>query len=254
MRPFALFAFAVLCVASLAGCHERWNQLGTGALGRYPTPADTFFVVRDADTWSFLWKWTTGESPAPNVNFSNGFTGDVVAAALLGPRNTSGYAAAFTNVTWQMESATAHVQETTPAPTDIVLQMITRPWTFARLTRPSGSVPGADGPLYFVKDGGAPILAEEATFEGLINQHFANVSTPQDTSVPSNHVPALESGVCPLHGDALVSAALNVNLSGQDVSNTAYYCAQSGRYWVRHVQGAFVGTITAWYGPFEPGS
>jgi hypothetical protein len=171
------------------------------------------------------------------------FITDIVFASILGYRPTAGYTVANTSATFNAGTATVNVTETFSG--GFVAQVITHPYAFSSLADSAN--------VEVVKDGIPAGAAMELTFDELVNDHFLTVVDPQNTIAPAAHQAALENNECPFdNSDQLFTAVLNVNLSGMDVSNIAYYCADHSWYWVRHEQTAFVGTIVQWLGPFRP--
>jgi hypothetical protein len=159
-------------------------------------------------------------------------------------QNAGGYTVANTSATSEAETATVHVTETIP--TGFVPQVITYPYAFSSLTLFEN--------VDVVKDEILFSRAIERTFDELINDHFLLVVDPQNSIAPAAHQTALENDECPLDSsDLLTTAVLNINLSGMDVSNIAYYCSEHSLYWVKHEQTGIVGTILQWLGPFQPG-
>lgn len=229
----------------MLGCgHISWSTVEEGAYGKYKNSQDAYLVVRDSVAWSFLYAWTTANAPAPTVDFSN----DLVAAALLGTRPSSGYKISFTGVEWNGMSALAQLKETKPAPGSITLTVLTGPYAFARLTK-------VEGQVYFKKDAAAPVAGIDKTYPGLVKEEYLwrkqnGYSFPE---APSSHLSKLQAGKCPFDATTLKVATLPASGAYTDISNTAYFCPNHGRYWIKHVQGAFVGTITIWWGPLLPG-
>ncbi len=62
-------------------------------------------------------------------------------------------------------------------------------------------------------------------------------------------VKSLSNGLCP-DGSAVFTLELPATGGYTDLWNTAYYCRAGNAYWVDHGNGALVGTISLWYGPF----
>lgn len=245
--------YALVCLAVL-GCQGTFTQIDQGNVGRYRNAQDAFLVVRDAVAWQFLHSWTHQNTvPAPAVNFGT----DVVAGVLLGTRPTSGYSVGFSAADFSDGSAvTLDVSETAPAPGTIVLMVLTKPYAFARVTR-------HDGAVFFHKNGATLVPGVEKTYPGLVTEDFldrkaayqaSNTDWPVATAPPQ--AASLPSGTvhtCPLDGTQLVAATLPASGQYTDLANKAYFCPVDSKYWVLHTQGAFVGTVSMWWGPFAPG-
>jgi hypothetical protein len=170
------------------------------------------------------------------------FGSDIVFASVLGHRPTGGYTVANTNATFDATTATVNVTETFSG--GAVTMALTFPYAFSSLADYAN--------VEVVKDGNPVGAAMEWTFDELINDQFLLIADPLNTIASAAEQAALENNECPIDNGPVVTAVLNVNLSGMDVSNIAYYCADHCQYWVRHEQGAFVGTIVQWLGPFQP--
>jgi hypothetical protein len=66
------------------------------------------------------------------------------------------------------------------------------------------------------------------------------------------HVKSLTTGLCP-DGSAVFTLKLPATGGYTDLWNIAYYCRGRNAYWVDHGNGALVGTVSLWYGPFPLG-
>ena len=64
-------------------------------------------------------------------------------------------------------------------------------------------------------------------------------------------IEGLNMGQCPGGGSEPLTLTLPATMSYDDTGNTAYYCARLKSYWVLHTQGAFVGSISHWQGPYR---
>jgi hypothetical protein len=241
MRRNVLSVLALTLTLTLAGCGEEWDTLDSGTLSQADLGGDTAMVVQDELTWSLLYTWVTGSTSAPDVDFAE----NTVVGLTLGNRPTGGYLIEIDDVEWDSNGALVIATETQPGPGDIVTQGSTRPYTFAEVTTPE------NGLVKFEKDGNPMGLGLYWTPELLIEMHLLmEYPTPTDVIAPAGDVTALQAGTCP-GGGAIEGIVLPMNFSGQDVSNLALYCPDQGKYWIRHEQGAFVGTIVQWLGPFE---
>ncbi|MBI2931992.1 MAG: protease complex subunit PrcB family protein [Planctomycetes bacterium] len=251
MKRMVAVTFFVLVLTPLAGCKETWEQLENGTTGKYENSQDAYVLVKDATAWSFLYSWChsgVGANPLPSVDFDQ----DVVGAVFLGSRPSSGYAVGFVAVGFAGPNVTAYVSETAPAPGSVVLWVITKPYAFARWTKRPGTVS-------FRKDWGLPVVVTEKTFAQLITEEYNARKAAYEAggipwpSAPEGQTASLNADTCPLDGTTLVTATLPASGSYVDVANEGHYCPTDGKYWVLHTQGAFVGTISYWWGPFTPG-
>lgn len=214
-----------------------WTLLSGGGFHSYGNGMSTALVTRDAVAWNFLHRWITGAAPETPVNFPS----ECTVSVLSNKKPTGGYSVAITGVTWSGTMATVHVEETGPAPGQMVTMMITSPYSLASLTAPAGFV-------LVQTDGGPLMMGLERTYEVLVNEHFGNIQDPQSNAANVAHTADLESGFCPLDGTALSGADLfNVSLAG---TNSAHYCVEEGKYWMRQV---VTGSQAKWFGPFSPG-
>lgn len=90
----------------------------------------------------------------------------------------------------------------------------------------------------------------------LIRKDFAMRKEQGDwrREAPQEHVRSLSRGVCPADGSAVVTFELPATGGYTDLWNKAYYCKGEHAYWVDHGNGALVGTVSLWYGPFPLGT
>ena len=59
--------------------------------------------------------------------------------------------------------------------------------------------------------------------------------------------------ICPFHKIELMKVDLPASMKYGDTGNMGYFCSTGNEYWVRHTQGAFIGSISEWWGPFKIG-
>jgi hypothetical protein len=69
--------------------------------------------------------------------------------------------------------------------------------------------------------------------------------------ISKEQINKLSNGLCCFDSTSIFTVELPASGGYTDISNTAYYCNLENKYWVRHEQGAFIGNISIWYGPFE---
>lgn len=101
--------------------------------------------------------------------------------------------------------------------------------------------------------GNEPGVTESVT--DLIRSDFAQRSRTGNlpiTPLSKEQIERLEARVCPIDGTELVVVELPASRTYTDISNDAYYCPVHRVYWVKHTQGAFMGNVSVWRGPFGP--
>lgn len=151
-RSFALAAFATIAFVSLTACGsdpvslaanddrpfavERMNTLGAAADGR--AAADTArqrrAITSSAD-WTRFWTTLSADPNAGGSAPAVDFTRDMVIAAVMPLRPSSGYQVEIERVTEYADYIEAAVVERVPAADCITLPVITRPFDAVRVTR-----------------------------------------------------------------------------------------------------------------------
>lgn len=71
-----------------------------------------------------------------------------------------------------------------------------------------------------------------------------------DKRAEQKAVELLRKGICPLEGSSLVILDLPASGTYTDLWKRAYYCSDKGTYWIEKENGALIGTVSLWYGPF----
>jgi hypothetical protein len=66
-----------------------------------------------------------------------------------------------------------------------------------------------------------------------------------------SEVQILRKGICPLDGTAVEIFELPASHQYDDLWNKGYFCKDKEIYWIQHGNGAFIGTVTLWFGPFS---
>jgi len=158
----AVASVLVLGAALLSGCVPQDNggcPVCPRGAGRYPTvlmlfdtiahgahsgvPAERRLVIRDAATWEALWaEHVAEEVPPPSVPPVD-FTREMVIAFFWGQKPTSGYEVETTEIAWVEDRIVVRVQESSPRPEDMVLQVLTQPHHIVQ-------TPRVDLPVEFV--------------------------------------------------------------------------------------------------------
>ena len=72
-----------------------------------------------------------------------------------------------------------------------------------------------------------------------------------DKRAEQKAIELLQKGVCPLDGSSLVVVDLPASGTYTDLWKRAYYCSDKDTYWIEKGNGAFIGTISLWYGSFQ---
>jgi hypothetical protein len=99
-------------------------------------------VARTSEEFAALWKQHEADKPAPAVDF----TRDIVVAVFIGSRPTGGFGVEIADVvTAPDRSITVRYRERRPAGDAITAQVITSPYVFAAVPRPTS----ADAPIRF---------------------------------------------------------------------------------------------------------
>jgi hypothetical protein len=81
--------------------------------------------------------------------------------------------------------------------------------------------------------------------------HQGKCRLPKERSEES--LKDLSKGICPRGGDAPLTLTLPATRGYSDTGNVAHYCPERSTYWVLHTQGAFIGSVSYWFGPFPIG-
>lgn len=97
-------------------------------------------------------------------------------------------------------------------------------------------------------------LPEDAPAAELIRKDFAKRKEEGAwrKEAPYEHVKSLTNGLCS-DGSAVFTLELPATGGYADLWNNAYYCRSKNAYWVDHGNGALVGTVSLWHGPFYLG-
>ena len=97
----------------------------TATTGQARTPAE----------WSALWKTHAADRPLPAVDF----TKEMVVAVFMGTRPTAGYGVEIVGTVERNGALVVQYVETQPAARAVTAQVITMPYHFAAIARPTGA-------------------------------------------------------------------------------------------------------------------
>ncbi len=247
-------AFLVLAAAAPLACSGSWTVLDSGVPGYFPVDAHTCRVARDPVAASYLAAWVrhgADGAAIPAIDFDQ----DMLVAVLMGPISRLGGSVTVDDVSFQGPNVTLDVTHTPPPPGFLgpAIQIDWRgPWALVRVSR-------HDGFVRLRRNGGAPVTGSAVTYAEMADEEYAiRRQRFEDFGIAfslAGEAPSLDTLLCPIDGaDALVSTELPATGTYTDLASTEYYCPAHGQYWIRHTQGAFVGTVSYWWGPYTPGA
>lgn len=254
MRRIAFLAAAAAAFAPLLGCNGSWSTLDSGVPGWYPVAEPACRVARDRESASYLAAWVRHgfdeTLSAPDWDFEQ----EMLVAVLMGPISHLGGKVTVDQVAFQGQNVMLHVTHTPPPPGYLgpaIQQDWRGPWALVRMTR-------HDGVVRMKRNSDAPVPGAEVTYAGMAVQEFGiRKQRFADFGIEfalTGDAPGADL-MCPIDGlDALVHAELPAEGTYTDLSSDEYYCPTHGRYWILHSQGAFVGTVSYWWGPYAPGT
>lgn len=98
--------------------------------------------ARTLAEWQALWKTHAPERPLPAVDFAK----EMVVAVFMGTRPTAGYGIEVVGTVTRNGGVVVQYAETEPAGRAVTAQVITMPYHFAAIARPTGA-----GPVTFEK-------------------------------------------------------------------------------------------------------
>lgn len=231
-RPsLSLVALAAIGSFSLAACGsdpvsltagngrpftvERMNVVGAFADGRAASDSEPQRrVLTDVATWTRFW---TTLSPDPNAGGSApavDFTRDMVIAAVMPLRPSSGYQIEIERVTEQVDYIEAAVVQRVPAPDCVTLPVITRPFDAVRVTR-------RDKPVRFVERTATQSCGVTASND-TVYAAFGKAATARTVKVTLRKVESDSrcpmNALCIWEGDAAVSLRLEQGTQQTDVT------------------------------------
>jgi hypothetical protein len=224
-------ALLVAATAALAACSAEPVALGAGeslTVGRFTslesaaaqgTRIDTTqrrTTITDAATWGSFWTSLIPDpqatGPAPTVDFSQ----EMVIAAVMPLRPSSGYRIEIERVTEYADYIEAEVVERTPAAGCVVLTVITRPFDVIR-------VPRRNKPVRFVERTLETPCGDGTKAAGdTVRAPFGRATTSHNVSVTL--VKVVSDSRCPINalciweGDAVVTLRFVVNGQSSDVT------------------------------------
>jgi len=173
-------------------------------------------TITDATTWNAFWTSLIPDpqatGPAPSVDFSR----EMVIAAVMPLRPSSGYRIAIERVTEFADHIEAEVVERSPAPGCMTLTVITRPFDVVR-------VPRRDKPVKFVERTVETTCTDDAGARGdTVRAPFGKATTSHGVSVTL--VKVVQDSRCPINalciteGDAAVTLRFAQNGQSSDVT------------------------------------
>ena len=106
------------------------------AKGIYSAHADRrVYVIRDGEVFSDLWAKTFERHPLPTSQPSVDFSSDMVLAAYLGEKFTSGHRIEITGAKDLSDAIHVYLAEVRPGPSAIVAQVLTQPYHIVKTRR-----------------------------------------------------------------------------------------------------------------------
>jgi hypothetical protein len=181
-------------------------------------------TITDAATWNAFWTSLIPDpqatGPAPSVDFSQ----QMVIAAVMPLRPSSGYRIAIESVTEFADHIEAEVVERSPAPGCVTLTVITRPFDVVR-------VPRRDKPVKFVERTIETPCADGSNAVGdTVRAKFGTPVTSHGVQVTFtklvNESRCAANAICIWAGDATITARFTKD--GQSTDATLHTNGQSG--------------------------
>lgn len=190
-------------------------------------------TIADAATWTAFWASLIPDpratGPAPSVDFSQ----EMVIAAVMPERPSSGYRIAIERVTEFADHIEAEVMERSPAPSCMTLTVVTRPFDVVRVAKRAK-------PVRFVERSVVESCGDVAATGDTVRAAFGRTVTARGVDVTLtklvNDSRCAANAICIWAGDATVT--IRFAKSGQSTDATLH-------------TNAGVGTTTIAYGGAE---
>ena len=230
------------------------DLLGDGPNANYRVENRSYFVVRDAVAWQFLYKWVTGDTvnSAPTVDFAGGD----VAAAVIYPCNNAFNSIEFSSISVDLpKPTTVNVRETLPPPYVKLAYMPSWPYALA------GFASDPNQSVHFTRSqvvSGDPtemmlkilIIGTERLFREMAVEEAYDRMNLQSTTGPKAakaDIPYLLSMACPRDKTTLEVVALKYGTGMENEPDSLSFCPEHGEYWFHHPDN------DGWTGPHTPG-